>query len=129
MATHIPFPVESGGTSHIRAVTRELLRRGHEIVLCANAGDGLPEGEVEGMATYRFNWRYRDIGVSQVAHRWRHGLRVSRLAKDLGADLIYERESSMGSVSTHRPSWKYRPLAVTSRMLISGLKLVANGKP
>ncbi len=97
MATHIPFPVESGGTSHIRAVTRELMRRGHEIVLCANAGDGLPEGEVEGMTTYRFNWHYRDIGVSQVAHRWRHGLRVSRLAKDTGADLIYERESSMGS--------------------------------
>lgn len=97
MATHIPFPVECGGTSHIRAVTRELMRRGHEVVLCANVGDGLPEDEVEGMTTYRFNWRYRDIGVSQVAHRWSHGLRVSQLAKRHGADLIYERESSMGS--------------------------------
>jgi starch synthase len=97
VATHIPFPVECGGTSHIRAVTRELMRRGHEIVLCANAGEDLPEGEVEGMVTYRFNWRYRDIGVSQVAHRWSHGLRVSQLAKKHGADLIYERESSMGS--------------------------------
>ncbi len=97
VATHIPFPVECGGTSHIRAVTRELMRRGHEIVLCANLGDDLPEGEVEGMTTYRFSWRYRDIGASQVAHRWSHGLRVSQLAKRHGADLIYERESSMGS--------------------------------
>ena len=98
VATHIPFPQESGGTSHIRAVTRELLHRGHEIVLCANAGDGLEEGEVEGMQTYRFTWRYRDIGASQSAHRWGHGLRLARLAKRYDVDLIYERESSMGSV-------------------------------
>lgn len=97
VATHIPYPVESGGTSHVRAVTRELMRRGHEVVLCANVGDGLPEGEVEGMTTYRFNWRYRDIGVSQVAHRWTHGMRVAQLAKRHGCQLIYERESSMGS--------------------------------
>ncbi len=97
MATHIPFPEECGGTSHVRAVTRELMRRGHEIVLCANVGDGLPEGEVEGMTTYRFNWRYRDMNVSQVAHRWSHGIRVAQLAKRHRVDLIYERESSQGS--------------------------------
>jgi glycosyltransferase involved in cell wall biosynthesis len=97
VATHIPFPVECGGTSHVRAVVRELMRRGHEVVLCANEGDGLPEGEVEGMTTYRFSWRYRDVGASQVAHRWRHGLRVAKLAKRHGAEIIYERESSMGA--------------------------------
>ena len=97
VATHIPFPVESGGTSHIRAVTRELIRRGHEIVLCANVGDGMEDGEAEGMQTYRFTWRYRDVNVSQVAHRWSHGIRVSQLAKRHKVDLIYERESSMGS--------------------------------
>ncbi|UCC92580.1 MAG: glycosyltransferase family 4 protein [Thermoplasmata archaeon] len=97
VATRIPFPQESGGTTHIRSVVRELMRRGHEIVLCANVGDGLPEGEVEGMRTYRFTWRYRDVNVSQVAHRWTHGIRVAQLAKKYQADLIYERESSMGS--------------------------------
>ena len=97
VATHIPYPVECGGTSHIRAVTRELMRRGHEVVLCANVGDGLPEGEVEGMTTYRFTWRYRDVNVSQVAHRWSHGIRVAQLAKRHKVDLIYERESSQGS--------------------------------
>jgi glycosyltransferase involved in cell wall biosynthesis len=97
VATHIPFPMESGGTSHIRAVTKELLRRGHEIVLCANVGDGMEEGEAEGMTTYRFTWRYRDVNVSQVAHRWSHGIRLTQLAKKHQVDLIYERESSMGS--------------------------------
>lgn len=97
VATHIPFPVECGGTTHVRGVVRELMRRGHEVVLCANVGDGLEEGEVEGMPTYRFAWRYRDVNVSQVAHRWTHGLRVAQLAKRHGSEIIYERESSMGS--------------------------------
>jgi glycosyltransferase involved in cell wall biosynthesis len=97
VATHIPYPVECGGTTHIRGVVQELMQRGHEVVLCANVGDGLPEGTVEGMRTHRFRWRYRDVGVSKAMHRWAHGLRVARLAKDHGVDIIYERESSMGS--------------------------------
>jgi glycosyltransferase involved in cell wall biosynthesis len=97
VATRIPFPVECGGTTHVRAVTKELQRRGHQVVLCANVGDGLEEGVVEGMTTYRFNWRYRDVTVSQVAHRWSHGMRLSQLAKKHRVDLVYERESSMGS--------------------------------
>lgn len=97
VATHIPYPVECGGSTHIRGVVRELMRRGHEVVLCANVGDGLEEGVVEGMPTYRFTWRYRDVNVSQVAHRWTHGLRVAQLAKKHDVDIIYERESSMGS--------------------------------
>jgi glycosyltransferase involved in cell wall biosynthesis len=97
VATRIPYPVECGGTTHVRGVVRELMRRGHEVVLCANAGDGLEEGVVDNMPTYRFTWRYRDIGVSQVAHRWTHGLRLSQLAKKHDVDIIYERESSMGS--------------------------------
>ena len=34
-----------------------------------------------------------------------------------------------GSVSFHSPFSQYRPRAVISRMLISGLKLVANALP
>jgi glycosyltransferase involved in cell wall biosynthesis len=97
VATRIPYPRECGGTTHVRGVVRELMRRGHQVVLCANVGDGLEEGQVEGMTTYRFTWRYRDVNVSQVAHRWTHGLRLSQLAKKHKVDIIYERESSMGS--------------------------------
>ena len=39
------------------------------------------------------------------------------------------RETESGSVSFQSPFSQYRPRAVISRMLISGLKFVANGLP
>jgi glycosyltransferase involved in cell wall biosynthesis len=97
VATYIPYPKESGGTSHIRAVTSELRRRGHEVILCARAAPDLDDGPVDGMPVHRFTWRNRDVWISQVGHRWRHGMRISKLAKRFDVDIIYERESSLGS--------------------------------
>ena len=97
VATYIPYPKESGGTSHIRAVTSELRRRGHEVILCAKAAPDLDDGPVDGMSIHRFSWRNRDVWVSQVFHRWRHGMLISRLASHHDVDIIYERESSLGS--------------------------------
>jgi glycosyltransferase involved in cell wall biosynthesis len=97
VATGVPFPLECGGTTHIREVAQELRRRGHELILCVRAEPGLEEGMVEGFRVHRFSWRNRDMAVSQVVHRWSHGTRVARLAKRYDVDLIYERENSMGS--------------------------------
>ncbi len=97
MATYIPFPRECGGTIHVRGEMRELRRRGHEVVLCARAEEGLAGGEVDGVPVHRFSWRYRDVWALQAVQRWAHGMRVARIARDCGADVIYERETSMGS--------------------------------
>jgi len=97
VATNIPYPREVGGTIHVRGEVRELRRRGHEVALCAKAEPGLEEGEVEGVPVHRFFWRYRDVWALQALQRWAHGMRVARIARDLRADVIYERESSLGS--------------------------------
>ncbi len=96
VATNVPYPRECGGTTHVGAVTRELARRGHEVVVCARDEPDLGEGEVEGAPVHRFRWRYRDIGASQAYHRRTHGRRLARLARDHAVDVIYERDSSMG---------------------------------
>ena len=96
VTTWVPYPEECGGTSHVRGVAHELMRRGHEVALCARAGPGLEEGEVEGIPVHRFSWTYRDVYVSQAYHRWRHGARIARIAREWKADVIYEREHAMG---------------------------------
>ena len=97
VATNIPYPRECGGTVHVRGEVRELRRRGHKIALCAKAEPGLEEGELDGMPVHRFSWRYRDVWAFQAVQRWAHGLRIARIAREWKADVVYERESSLGS--------------------------------
>jgi glycosyltransferase involved in cell wall biosynthesis len=131
VATNVPYPRECGGTTHVRGVALELKHRGHEVVICARAGPGLEEGVHEGIPVHRFDWRFRDIGLSKVYHRWRHGSRIAKLAKDLEVDLIYERESSMGAGTlasrlTDLPLaaevndlWYYPPMLERARRIIA----------
>ncbi len=97
VATNIPYPRECGGTVHVRGELRELRRRGHEVALCAREGPGLGEGDVDDVPVHRFSWRYRDVGALQAVQRWSHGMRVARIAREHRAEVIYERESSLGS--------------------------------
>jgi glycosyltransferase involved in cell wall biosynthesis len=97
VATNIPYPRECGGTVHVRGEVRELRRRGHKIALCAKSEPGLEEGKIDGMPVHRFSWHFRDVWAFQAAQRWAHGMRAARIARDFRADVVYERESSLGS--------------------------------
>ncbi|MCI0496870.1 MAG: glycosyltransferase family 4 protein [Thermoplasmata archaeon] len=97
VATNIPYPRECGGSIHVRGVVGELRRRGHEVALCASDGPGLREEPVHGVPVHRFRWRNRDLWPFQAVQRWTHGLRAARIARAFRADVIYERESSLGA--------------------------------